>query len=88
MMLTGVAKKYKGRFASLQPHMKDAVTNRPLSFKVLKECFHADEAVKAQEYYSAHGYSGVFIFPCFKEETTLAPAYVARMFRVLYGREG
>lgn len=86
MKLTAVFKNHAGKIAILQPTMRDAATNRPLSFKVLRTCYNAQEAVKAEWYYLTEGFKGVFIYPCM-EDAGIAPENTARMFRVLYGRE-
>lgn len=87
MTLKKVYKKYEGEYAILQPQLRDAATNRPRSFKVLKTCQDISAAEKAQRYYLSEGFPGVFIFPCFKEDTTLEAGHAANMFRILYGGE-
>ncbi|MDE5909322.1 MAG: hypothetical protein K2H52_11365 [Lachnospiraceae bacterium] len=86
MKLAKVFKEHAGQVVVLQPLMRDAATNRPLAYKVLRACTCMTEAVKAQWYCLAEGFEGVFIYPC-AEDAALAPEDAARMFRVLYGRE-
>lgn len=86
MKLKQVFKKCSGKIAILQPVMRDAGTNRPVSFRVLKECNSVEDAVSSQGYYTANGFGVVFMYPCM-EDANIAPEHTARMFRVLYGRE-
>lgn len=90
MTLAAVNRKCRGKFAVVMPRLRDGAANRPRTFEVLKQYYHAQDSVKAYEYYMAEGFEGVFILPCFVEDsevTDLEPEYIARMFRVLYGRE-
>ncbi len=87
MTLKKVFKKHEGKYVILQPQLRDAVTNRPRSFKVLKACLNASAAEKAQRYYMSEGFTGAFIFPCIKEDTMLDARHTARMFRILLGTD-
>ncbi|MCM1217807.1 MAG: hypothetical protein NC548_25225 [Lachnospiraceae bacterium] len=89
MKLADVFKKYEGRFVVLQPARRDALTNKPMSFRALNAFSNAQEAVRADWYYRMEGFEGVFIYPCVESTRGIgiAPEHAARMFRVLYGRE-
>lgn len=68
--------------------MRDASTNKPLTFQVLVACETEQEAEHARERYSADGLEKVFIMqthiPIVRE---MSPENTAQMFRILYGME-
>ena len=92
MTMKAMMKRHVNRFIICIPALRDAVTNRPTTFKVLNTCRSADEACEALESYEKEGgdYANTIIVPNFPEELNenppeLCPSKVAKMFRVLYG---
>lgn len=85
MKLSSIIEKYPSRYVVLAPTMYDAISKRPLAFKVLEDCILPDDSVKAKEYYEGEGVSGVFIFPTFEGDIPFEPEDAARMFQVLMG---
>ena len=92
MTMKAMMKRHVNRFIICIPALRDAVTNRPTTFKVLNTCRSADEACEALENYEKEGgdYANTIIVPNFPEELNenppeLCPSKVAKMFRVLYG---
>lgn len=81
--------KYPERFVILMPIMRDAETNKPLTFRVLKECWNTVECEHSLWYYECEGFPGVFAFPNFTEGDPpyFSPERTAQMFRVLMGRD-
>ena len=94
MTMKAMMKRHVNRFIICIPALRDAVTNRPTTFKVLNTCRSADEACEALENYEKEGgdYENTIIVPNFPEELNenppeLCPSKVAKMFRVLYGMQ-
>lgn len=88
MRLAKILERYSSDYVVIQPIMRNVEDNKPVSFKVLKECFSEWYAKEALRFYIREGYEGVFILPCSDKEGNLSPENAARMFRILYGREG
>ena len=94
MTMKAMMKRHVNKFIICIPALRDAVTNRPTTFKVLSTCRSADEACEALENYEKEGgdYANTIIVPNFPEELNenppeLCPSEVAKMFRVLYGMQ-
>lgn len=87
MRLSKVKRKYPERFIILIPLMRDVKSNKPLTFRVLKECWNYVECEHALTYYENEGFPGVFAFPNFADGTPpgFTPERTAQMFRVLNG---
>ena len=89
MTMKAMLKRHVNKFIICIPALRDAVTNRPTTFKVLNTCRSADEACEALENYEKEGgdYANTIIVPNFPEELNenppeLCPSKVAKMFRV------
>lgn len=55
MTMKAMMKRHVNRFIICVPALRDAVTNRPTTFKVLNTCRSADEACEALENYEKEG---------------------------------
>lgn len=80
-----ITNKYPDKFIIVSPVLKNAETNKPITFKVLQTCETTEACEKAMEYYDLEGFENVIPIPNFKRVRKLNPKYVARMFRVMYG---
>ena len=85
MTLKDICEKYPERYVILVPMLRDAENNKPLTFKVLRDCLSEEDAVSEREYYAGEGYSGVFIYPTFGGNISMKPSETAKMFHVLMG---
>lgn len=88
--LKQITKAHPNCFVLISPKLRDALSNKPKSFKVLQTTLTTDSCEKALAYYEAHGFGNVVALPNFSAKgraPELAPCYVAKLFRVLYGRE-
>lgn len=85
MKLSSIIEKYPNRYVVLTPMMYEAISKRPVAFKVLEVCISLSDSVKAKEYYEGKGLSGVILFPTFEGDIPLEPEDAAVMFRVLMG---
>lgn len=92
MTMKKMLKRHVNKFIICILALRDAVTNRPTTSKVLNTCRSADEACEALESYEKEDgeYVNAIIVPNFPEELNenppeLCSSKVAKMFRVLYG---
>lgn len=85
MTLRSIIETYPERYVVLVPLLRDALTDKPLTYEVLEECISIEDGMKVQEYYEGKGLSGVILFPTFEGDIPLEPEDAARMFRVLMG---
>ena len=65
MTMKAMMKRHVNRFIICIPALRDAVTNRPTTFKVLNTCRSADEACETLESYEKEGgdYANTIIVP-------------------------
>lgn len=94
MTMKKMMKRHKDKFIICIPKLRDASTNRPLTFSVLQTCCHAPEACKILDSYEKQGglFENVIAIPNFTDEGNyippeLPPNRYAKMFRVLYGMQ-
>lgn len=88
--LKQITKAHPNCFILVAPKLRDAISNKPKSFKVLQTTLATDSCEKALAYYEAQGYGSVVALPNFNAKgraPELPPRHVAKLFRVLYGRE-
>lgn len=88
MKLKDVIRKYPDSFVVIKPLVREAVTLKPLTFKVLAVLFSAGEAVAAKGQYVLDGLEDVCVLPTYEQDMGFPPEETARLFRVLYGMAG
>ena len=88
--LKQIVKAHPNCFILIAPKLRDAISNKPKSFKVLQTTLTTDSCEKALAYYEAHGFGNVVALPNFNARgrvPELPSRHMAKLFRVLYGRE-
>lgn len=79
MRLDQICKKHGGSFVLAVPLMRDALTKRVESWKVIQTIKRAEDLEKALEYYELEGFSGVVAIPVFSPDDSRLTEYPARL---------
>lgn len=79
MTLNQICEKHGGSFVLAVPLMRDALTKRVESWKVIQTVKKAEDLEKALEYYELEGFSGVVSIPVFSPDDSRLTEYPARL---------